>query len=247
MDIQILDKLYSNRYTLTELSTAKILGTKVNASNPNIEVTEAIRENEKLTKLFIKIEDEITGLVVEDEELAFLYGMCFGSIMGTRINERESAQEIVIENSTKKVKMIEYYNYVKELAGYKTEEKVSNYKNVFMLKECTSDEAIESVIKLFYNSKSTFEDVKEAKSDEYIKRYRKLLFMESEFIMEISDSLAETFTRFVRAEKEDNNYILVNAYFNGFRVGARLMRDFNNIYKEIEKQCEERKENISNS
>lgn len=133
-------------------------------------------------------------------------------------------------------KTIEYYNYIKSLAEYKCEEKIQNYSNVYPLSDCTNDEMIESVMRMFYDSKTTFEDSKLTRSDDYIKRYRKLLYMESEFIMEISDSTAEIFTRFVRAEKQDNNFALVNAYFNGFKVGTRLIREFDNIYKEIEKQ-----------
>lgn len=193
------------------------------------------------------IEEAILDLIVEDEELAFYYGISFGSKMGSIINEREQNGEIEIEYSTKKVTAPEFYNYVKGLAGYKTEKKVENYKNVLAVMDFTDDEAIQSLLSLFYDSKLNFEDIKDTKSDDYIKKYRRLLFMESEFIMEVSDSTAENFINFIRIEKQHNNYILFNSYFNGFKIGSRLMRDFDNIYKEIEKQDEKIKENISNS
>lgn len=131
---------------------------------------------------------------------------------------------------------VEYYNTLKERADYKTHKKVENYMNILPLADCTRDEAIDAVIALFHNSDATFEEIKSTKSAEYIKKYRQLLLMESEFILELSDSTAEIFTRYIKAEKAHNNYMLINSYFNGFKVGSKLIQEFDGIYKEIEKQ-----------
>lgn len=133
-------------------------------------------------------------------------------------------------------KTVEYYNTLKERAGYKIFEKVENYMNVVPLSDCTRDEGIDSIISMFHNSDATFEEIKTTKSVEYIKRYRQLLLMESEFILELSDNTAEIFTKYIRTEKAHNNYTLINAYFNGFRVGSKITQELDDIYKEIQKQ-----------
>ncbi len=97
MDTEILNRLYGNRATLIELSTTKISGTRINKNGVSYcktEIKKAISENEKLLKLLNDIEDEITGLVVDDEQKAFLYGLSFGTKMGIRVIARERGEEL---------------------------------------------------------------------------------------------------------------------------------------------------------
>lgn len=98
MDIQVLKVLYSNRSTITELSTSKISGTKVNGNYNKVKLLEAIGDNEKLVKLLNNIEDELTGLIIDDEKLAFFYRMSFGAKIGARVIENEKKVDLDGQN-----------------------------------------------------------------------------------------------------------------------------------------------------
>lgn len=93
MNTFALDKLYTNRKTLIELSTDEILGTNQKEEYCRDKILEEIGSNKNLLKKLIEIEDEINGLASMYNKKAFYNGLSFGTNIASKILKIESEGE----------------------------------------------------------------------------------------------------------------------------------------------------------
>lgn len=122
--------------------------------------------------------------------------------------------------------IIEYYNKIKQKCDFNTDTKVKNYKNVEELKNCSTDEVIESVVRSFCAESMDLEYIKEHKSKKYLDTYQyKVLEIEKEILEDISLKEAKSFFEHIADLKEHGNYEILDLYFNGFYVGTKLVEE----------------------
>ncbi len=229
---KLLERLFCKEVILKEFSTLNIkaLGLKKECGkNLRAELLMDIAiENKKLEDLLIIIEEEIELLIAEELKEVFLLGISYGQKIGIKFIENKA------ELTETYVDVVEFYNTVKKSVGLIIVEKVSNSKEVLWLNKCSKDDFVDRVIDMFYDSKMTFNYILESKDKYYCKKFLKLIFLENEFASELSDYTKEKFYRYVRCKNQHNNEILANTYFNGFAVGANIVKQLDNISLEIE-------------
>lgn len=187
----------------------------------------------QLSEMLNFIEDLATNLDSDEDDDAFCKGMSYGAKVCTKLIENEKKNNIDL-SIQEKYSDIEYYNEVKKRAVFNIDKKIENYHNVEILKNCSRDEVIDNIVNKFYSPNMSQKNIDIKMSKEYVMKNRYLCYYELKFLNFVNKEIGEKFKKYVEYIKLKNNYDITNTYLSGFRIGARLIREFDNVYKEVE-------------
>lgn len=234
----LLNKLLINECSLFEMREVRTYELEEEKLIRKIfdEILEELKnheQEEQLNEMLNIIEDLATNLDGDDDDNSFCKGMSYGVKVCTNLIEEEKKNNINL-SILEKHSDVEYYNEVKKRAGLNINEKIVNYQNVEILKNCSRDEVIDNIVNKFYSPNMSTGDIYAKMSNDYIIKNRYLSYYELKFLSLINKEIGEKFKKYVEQIKLKNNQDIINTYFSGFRIGARLIREFDNIYKEVE-------------